>query len=245
MQDREKEMEIGKLKKDIEAIEREKSGLLKEVQELKEKAAKDGDNTGKVLELEATNEQLSSIIHQMRIDMENLQEEFKGSNEKDEHQDNARNQDLLKQNNCMKIEIADLQTQLRKLTLEKNRLVSFKIDLSKVDISNSVRSHIRNWKEAQENRHDRSTQSIFTSIINLIAIIVLNTAENKDSNVARNQKVLVKQSDKETASQNKSRTKLTKSNHTIKALPGELPEKFQASMQNRALGIRNWNNIHD
>jgi hypothetical protein len=82
-------------------------------------------------------------------------------------------------------------------------------------------------------------------MLTLIAIIVLNAVENKDSSISRNQKVLIRQSDKETASQNKSRTKLTKPNNIVKPNSGELPEKFQASMQNRALGIRNWNNIHD
>lgn len=68
-------------------------------------------------------------------------------------------------------------------------------------------------------------------LINSLAILVLNASENKDTNVST--KVLVRQSDKETASQNKSRTRLTR------------PEKFQASIQNRAFGIRNWNNIND
>lgn len=69
--------------------------------------------------------------------------------------------------------------------------------------------------------------------------------DSKDSSsIPRNPKVVAKQSDKETASQHKSRTKLTKPTNNLKYL-GELPEKFQSSMQNRALGVRNWNIIHD
>lgn len=181
--------------------------------------------------------------------MENLQEDFKVSqeNSKVTVQDTVATDDLLKQNNLMKIEISDLENRIKKLTVEKNRLVCFKYALSQVDISNSVRSHIRNWKEAQENRQDRTTQSMITKNINMIANNLLNSVDSKDSsnnNVSRNPKIVARQSDKETASQNKSRTKLTKPLNNVK-YSGELPEKFQASMQNRALGVRNWNIIHD
>jgi hypothetical protein len=127
MQDRQKEIELNKLRKYAEDIEKEKLELLKEIQELNEKEAMDDANNLKVLELEATNEQLSSIIHQMRIDMENLQQKFQVSQEKDDnsvsHEIGSKD-DIYKQNNSMKIEISDLQARLKKLTMEKNRLVS-------------------------------------------------------------------------------------------------------------------------
>ena len=82
-------------------------------------------------------------------------------------------------------------------------------------------------------------------ILTVIATIVLNATENKDNNISKNLKLPLRQSDKETASQNKSRAKLTKPYNTVKASSGEVPEKYHTSMQNRAFGIRNWNNIHD
>jgi len=127
MQDRQKEIELNKLRKYAEDIEKEKLELLKEIQELNEKEATGDANNLKVLELEATNEQLSSIIHQMRIDMENLQQKFQVSQEKDDNpvsHEIGPKDDIYKQNNSMKIEISDLQARLKKLTMEKNRLVS-------------------------------------------------------------------------------------------------------------------------
>ena len=131
MQDRQKDIELTKLRKYIEDIEKEKLGLLKKIQENEKEAMDDGNNL-KVLELEATNEQLSSIIHEMRIDMENLQQKFQVSQEKEDtsvsHEIGSKD-DILKQNNLMKIEISDLQARLKKLTIEKNRLVSLKFGL--------------------------------------------------------------------------------------------------------------------
>ena len=75
--------------------------------------------------------------------------------------------------------------------------------------------------------------------LKLIANIVLNSSEIKDNSAAKNPRVVARQSDKETLSQNRSRTKLTKLTNN------EHPEKLQASMHNRALGVRNWNDIHD
>lgn len=67
----------------------------------------------------------------MRTDMENLQEQFKVSQENNKGvlQDTGPNDDLLKQNNSMKSEILDLERRIKKLTVEKNRLVCFKIRL--------------------------------------------------------------------------------------------------------------------
>ena len=116
---RQKELELNKTRKDVEI---EKSLLLKEIQELKEKLIND-DKSAQVLELEGTNQQLSAIIHQMRIDMESLQEEFKGSQGKDNNSLSQEKDDVLKQNSFLKLEILDLQTRLKKLTFEKNRMV--------------------------------------------------------------------------------------------------------------------------
>lgn len=53
-QDREKEMELRKLRNDFDIIETEKLELLKKIEELEENGAKNENNDAKVLELEAT-----------------------------------------------------------------------------------------------------------------------------------------------------------------------------------------------
>lgn len=59
---------------------------------------------------------------------------------------------LLQENVDLKRKLEISMSRIKRLTMEKNRLV---------DISNSVRAHVRNWKENQENqRVDGMTQSM-------------------------------------------------------------------------------------
>lgn len=53
-QEREREMELRKLRNDIDIIEMEKQDLLKKIQDLEDNGIKNDDNYAKVLELEAT-----------------------------------------------------------------------------------------------------------------------------------------------------------------------------------------------
>lgn len=59
---------------------------------------------------------------------------------------------LLQDNSDLRRKLEIAMNRIKRLTMEKNRLV---------DISNSVRAHVRSWKENQENtRVDGMTQSM-------------------------------------------------------------------------------------
>ena len=65
--------------------------------------------------------------------MESLQEEFKLSQQNNSSpQEVAPNDHFLMENSKMKIEITELQSRIKKITNEKNRLVRFKITNSRL-----------------------------------------------------------------------------------------------------------------
>ena len=124
-----------------------------------------------IRELETRIQSLTEIIHQMRTDMENLQADMvdtqterpasnplmgRVSPSKENVNPSLSIPDLVKDNESLKKKLDIAGSRLRKLTLEKNRLV---------DMSNSMRAHVRNWKETQENRIERSCQSTPESFI--------------------------------------------------------------------------------
>ena len=68
--------------------------------------------------------------------MESLQEEFKLSQHNAiSPQEVTPNDHILMENNKMKIEITELQSRIKKITNEKNRLVRFKITNSRLTLA--------------------------------------------------------------------------------------------------------------
>ena len=62
----------------------------------------------------------------MRLDMERLQQDFNESHkvQNPSDQDPSLKEDMIKDNQRMKMDILELQSRIKKLNMEKNRLVS-------------------------------------------------------------------------------------------------------------------------